>query len=72
MEDVDFPSPRGVGDVAVTRLLAMGAHEMMMKALAMHTGDETFVCAALAFLGSLLERDEGQRAIDKEAAEALF
>ena len=61
-----------VGDVAVTRLLAMGAHEMMMKALTMHTGDETFVCAALAFLGSLLERDEGQRAIDKEAAEALF
>jgi hypothetical protein len=60
------------GDAAVTRLLEMGAHAMMMKALGMYSDDEIFVCAALAFLGSLLERDEGKRAIDKDEAEQLF
>ena len=61
-----------VGDPAVSLMLDTGMHELIMKALSMHSEHEGFVSAGLRFLSSLLERDEGQRAIDKKTAEELF
>jgi len=60
------------GDPAVGRLLGMGVHEVMMRALRMHSGNVAFVVAGVALISSLLERDEGKRTIDKEEALALF
>jgi hypothetical protein len=56
----------------VSKMLNVGMHDLVMKAMSMHPEHEDFVAAGLAFLSSLLERDEGQRAIDKAAAEELF